>query len=441
VSHETIHEGPDGAIVRRTVLPNGLRVLTESVPSVRSTTFGVWVGAGSREESGAHAGAAHYLEHVPFRATATRTGMQISGAIEGVGGDINAFTSKEHTCFYARTLDEDLPMAADVIAELVARPLLRDEDIEQERSVILEEIAMYDDNPADLIHDRFASAMFGRDHSLGRPILGTVETIKALSPESIREFWAGYYRPEFLTVAAAGNLEHDVVVDLVQRSWAPWQPQGEALQVHRSVPTDGGINGEGSVLVETKDTEQANVVIGVPGITHHDERRWALSVLNLVLGGGMSSRLFDEVREKRGLAYSVYSYVQSFSDAGQFGVYVGCQPARVEEAVAVVMEQLDLIADSGITADELGRAKGGVRGGTVLSMEDTFSRMARLGKAEVSGRPHLTVDDILERISAVTLDEVAVLARELLHAPRTAAVIGPFDADRTFGIPRAVLSA
>jgi predicted Zn-dependent peptidase len=416
--------------VRRSVLSNGLRVLTENVPAVRSATFGVWVAAGSREEIPVQAGSAHYLEHVPFRGTATRSGLEISSAIEGVGGDINAFTSKEHTCFYARTLDADLPMAVDVISELAARPMLRDEDIEQERSVILEEIAMYDDNPADLIHDRFAGAMFGGDHSLGRPILGTVETIKALSADAIRDFYAGHYRPERMVIAAAGNIDHETVVELVEKAWSTWTPRGEALGVHRSAPADP----TGRVVVESRATEQANVVLGVPGITHHDERRWALGVLNLILGGGMSSRLFDEVREKRGLAYSVYSYVQSFSDAGHFGVYVGCQPSRIDEALAVVTAELDKIAESGITEDELRRGKGGVRGGTVLSMEDTFSRMSRMGKAEVSERPHLTIDEVLSRIDAVTLDDVARVARDLLSAQRTAAVIGPFDADRQFVI-------
>lgn len=425
-----LHEGADGSLVQRTVLPNGLRVLTEHVPSVRSTSFGVWVGAGSREETGPHAGAAHYLEHVPFRGTASRSGMEVSGAIEGVGGEINAFTSKEHTCFYARTLDEDLPLAVDVIGELVTAPLLRDEDIAAERSVILEEIAMYEDNPGDLVHDRFSEALFGVEHALGRPILGTIETIEGLSADAIRAFYAGHYRPERLVVAAAGSLQHDHVVDLVERTWSRWQEQGPALPVQRLRPEME----PGAVLLEGKKTEQANVVIGVPGITHHDERRWALSVLNLILGGGMSSRLFDEVREKRGLAYSVYSYVQSFSDAGQFGVYLGCQPQRVDEAVTVVLGELEKVAQHGLTDEELTRGRGGVRGATVLAMEDTYARMSRLGKAEVSDRPHLTMDEVLARIDAVTSHDVAALAADLLAHPRTAAVIGPFDAGRRFGV-------
>lgn len=414
--------------VTRTTLDSGLRIVTEEMPSVRSTTFGIWVGSGSREEIDGQAGSAHYLEHVPFKGTVGRDAMELSGAIEGVGGDINAFTSKEHTAFYARTLDDDLPIALDVISDLVIRPLLRDEDIEQERSVILEEIAMYDDNPADLIHDRFASALFGGEHSLGRPILGTIDTINALSPDAIREFYAGHYRPENCVVAVAGNISHDKVVDMVATKWQEWTDRGTRPRVQREVPNFK----DAHTFVEYKKTEQANIIVGMPGITHSDERRWALSVLNLVFGGGMSSRLFDEVREKRGLAYSVYSYVQSFSDAGQFGVYVGCQPKKIDDALEVVIAELNKLADKGLTDEELAKGKGGVRGSTVLALEDTFSRMSRLGKGEVSDRPYLSTDEVLAKIDVVTASDIAQVARDLLNGPRTAAVIGPFEPDRTF---------
>ena len=416
--------------MKKTTLDNGLRIVTEAMPSVRSATFGVWVGSGSREEIEGQAGSAHYLEHVPFKGTAHRTAMEISGAIEGVGGDINAFTSKEHTCFYARTIDSDLPIACDVIGELVTSPLLRDEDIEQERSVILEEIAMYDDNPADLIHDRFAEALFGADHSLGRPILGTIDTISALSPEAIREFYAGHYRPENMVVSVAGNIEHDAVVKMVSAKWQEWTERGAAARTSRSAPSPR----PSRVAIEHKVTEQANIIIGVPGIAHDDERRWALSVMNLIFGGGMSSRLFDEVREKRGLAYSVYAYAQSFSDAGQFGVYVGCQPSKIDEAVSVVCEQWNLLRDRGLSDAEVAQGKGGVRGSTVLALEDTFSRMSRIGKGEVSGRPYLSTDEILQRIDAVTADDIAALAAQVLAPAKTVSVIGPFEADRSFAL-------
>lgn len=397
---------------------------------MRSTTFGAWVAAGSREEIPHQAGSAHYLEHVPFKATRTRSAMEISAAIEGHGGELNAFTSKEHTCFYARTLDAQLPTAVDVITELVLAPVLATEDIEAERGVILEEIAMYEDNPADLIHDHAAAALFGADHSLGRPILGTVDTIEALTPDAIREFYASYYRPDGLVISVAGNIDHGAVVDLVAQRVQSWLPAGDALTSTRTPPQAPS----GGVHIDTRTTEQANIVIAVPGIDLHDERRWALSVLNLIFGGGMSSRLFDEVREKRGLAYSVYSYAQAFSDSGQFGVYVGCQPAKADDAIAVVLEQMRILAEQGLTDAEVQRGRDGVRGSTVLHLEDTYSRMSRLGKAEISGRPHLSLTEIVERIDAVTVDDVRSLAHDLLSVPPTAAIIGPFDADRTFSL-------
>lgn len=400
------------------------------MPTVRSTTFGVWVAAGSREEIPHQAGSAHYLEHVPFKGTRTRSSLEISSAIEGHGGELNAFTSKEHTCFYARTLDTELPTAVDVITELVLAPRLDREDIEAERGVILEEIAMYEDNPADLIHDHAAAALFGGSHSLGRPILGTVDTINALAPDAIREFYAGHYRPDRLVVSVAGNIDHDSVVELIAARVADWVPSGAALAHHRVPPAAPA----GGVSISTRGTEQANIVLAVPGIDLHDDRRWALSVLNLILGGGMSSRLFDEVREKRGLAYSVYSYAQAFSDSGQFGVYVGCQPAKADEAIAVVLGQLEQVAEKGLTEAEVRRGRDGVRGSTVLHLEDTYSRMSRLGKAEIHGRPHLSIDEIIQRIDAVTAGDVHALAADLMNSPRTAAIIGPFDADRPFAL-------
>ena len=424
-----LHE--EGARVRRTVLPGGLRVVTENVPGVRSAAFGIWVGVGSRDETPAQAGAAHYLEHLLFKGTAVRSALDISAALDAVGGEMNAFTSKEYTCFYARVLDVDLPLAVDVISDLVTSALLRPRDVESERDVILEEIAMRDDDPSDLVHEEFADAMFGPT-PLGRPILGTVETIGALTPRAIRAFYKKRYRPENMVVAAAGNVDHATVVRHVRKAFrAAGFLDGDAQP---ALPRTGAFRtrGAGDVRVLSKTTEQANVVLGVPGLARDDDRRFALSVLNAALGGGMSSRLFQEIREKRGLAYSVFSFAAHYADTGMFGVYAGCMPKKVDEVLAISRDELAKVARDGLTAEELGRGKGQVRGGLVLGLEDTGSRMSRIGKAELLTGDLWSTADVLGAIDAVTIDDVREVAGGLLEVTPTLAVIGPFDTDRDF---------
>ncbi|MGH3391298.1 MAG: M16 family metallopeptidase, partial [Actinomadura sp.] len=302
----TIHPGADGAgVVRRTVLPGGLRIVTETMPSVRSAAFGIWVGVGSRDEAPADAGASHYLEHLLFKGTARRSALEISAALDAVGGDLNAFTAKEYTCYYARVLDNDLPLAVDVVSDMVLSSLLEGVDVDAERGVILEEIAMRDDDPSDLVHDEFALALYG-DVPLGRPILGTVESINALNRDGIARYYREHYLPPNLVVAAAGNLDHDEVVRLVGEAFSEVL-SGQELP---SAPRIGGAGATTSpgVRLVPRETEQAHLVLGGAGFCRTDERRFALGVLNAALGGGMSSRLFQEIREKRGLAYSVYSY-------------------------------------------------------------------------------------------------------------------------------------
>jgi predicted Zn-dependent peptidase len=432
----TLHQGTDGGgLVRRTVLPGGLRILTEAVPTVRAATFGVWVGVGSRDEDASLAGATHYLEHLLFKGTERRDALEISAAIDAVGGEMNAFTAKEYTCYYARVLDTDLPLAIDVVCDMVTSSLVKDADVDNERGVILEEIAMHEDDPGDVVHDAFAAALLG-DSPLGRPILGTVASIEALSRDAI----AGYYHREYnqaqMVVAAAGNLDHDEVVRVVtgafaagdRRSVGHAKPMGPRIGEVQLLPSGG-------VRLLTRPTEQANLVLGMPGVPRTDDRRFTLGVLNAALGGGMSSRLFQEIREKRGLAYSVYSFASHYADLGMFGVYAGCLPKKVDQVLDICRAELAAVAEHGITEDELARGIGQLRGSLVLGLEDTGSRMSRLGKSELVYGELLSVEEILAKIGAVTLDDVRVLAGEVLAAKPTLAVIGPFDDDKAFTLP------
>ena len=429
-STKTLISGADGAVVRRTVLPGGLRVITEAMPTVRSVSFGVWVGVGSRDETPALAGSSHYLEHVLFKGTKRRNALEISAALDAVGGEMNAFTSKEYTCFYARVLDNDLPLAVDVISDMMTSSIVRTADVDSERGVILEEIAMHEDDPGDVVHDAFAEALFG-DTPLGRPILGTVESINALQRNAIHGYYRRRYRPENMVIAVAGNLDHAKVVRLVAKAFDAMLTDDAQVDRLPSPPRMGGRppRARSDVSVVTRPTEQAHLVFGMPALSRVDERRFALGVLNGALGGGMSSRLFQEIREKRGLAYSVYSYAAHHAETGMFGVYAGCQPARAKQVLEICREQVDLVARSGITADELARGKGQLAGALVLGLEDTGSRMSRLGKAELVYGEILTVDDILARIDSVTLGQVRDVAAEVLTAKPALAVIGPFTPD------------
>jgi predicted Zn-dependent peptidase len=432
LSTRTLVKEADGGLVRRTTLPGGLRVITEAMPTVRSVTFGIWVGVGSRDESTRQAGCSHYLEHLLFKGTQRRSALEISAAVDRVGGEMNAFTAKEYTCFYARVLDTDLPIAVDVVSDVVNSAMLLRDDVENERSVILEEIAMSDDDPADLVHEAFAHAVFG-DTPLGRPVLGTVESIQGLARRTIHGYYRRHYRPDTMVVAAAGNLDHAQVVRLVRRAFGSADALGDRSAVPVAPRAGSWRRGpRPELVVQQRPTEQANVVLGVPGLSRLDERRFALGVLNAVLGGGMSSRLFQEVREKRGLVYSVYSYATQYADTGLFAVYAGCQPDRVDQVLELCREELAKVADHGISAEELGRGQGQMRGALVLGLEDTGSRMSRIGKSELVYGELLGVTELLRRIEAVTLDDVRTVARTLLAAPPTLAVIGPFDQGRTF---------
>jgi predicted Zn-dependent peptidase len=411
--------------VRRTTLPGGLRIVTETLPSVRSATFGIWAHVGSRDETPALNGATHYLEHLLFKGTGRRSALDISAAIDAVGGEMNAFTAKEYTCYYARVLDTDLPLAIDVVCDMLTGSVIREEDVDVERGAILEEIAMTEDDAGDCVHDLFAHTMLG-DTPLGRPVLGTVDTVNALDADRIRRFYKRHYDPTHLVVAAAGNIDHNKVVRLVRKAF---ERAGALKDVAAEPlgPRSGrrSVRASGRLDLVGRRTEQAHLVLGMPGLARNDERRWAMSVLNAALGGGMSSRLFQEVREKRGLAYSVYSYTSGFADCGLFGVYAGCRPSQVHDVLKICRDELAQVADHGLPDDEIERAIGQLKGSTVLGLEDTGALMNRIGKSELCWGDHMSVDEMLTRIAMVTPDEIREVARDILGRRPSLSVIGP----------------
>ena len=409
----------------RTELPGGLRVLTERMPAVRSVTLGIWAGVGSRDETQRLAGASHYLEHLLFKGTRRRSARDIAEAMDAVGGETNAFTSKEYTCFYARTLDRDLPLAVDVLVDMLRNSKMASADVDAERTVILEEIGMHNDAPDDVVHDLFAETLFG-GHQLGRPVLGTVDSIAAMQRDAIARYWRRHYVPGNLVVAAAGSLEHDQVVELFAEAFgrtsegAPIGPR----EGRREPRVHGG------VAVRRKPTEQAHVVLGSRGLSRADPRRFALGVLNVAFGGGVSSRLFQEVREKRGLVYSIYSYAAQYTETGSFSVYAGAAPKRIHDVLAIVRDELERVVADGLTEAELERGKGHLEGSLVLGMEDTSGRMTRLGKSELTFGEILSVDEVIRRVDAVSDADVRAVAKEVLGSgPRALALIGPFDDD------------
>lgn len=423
----TAGQAGDGEL-RRSVLPGGVRLLTEHVPGMRSASVGAWVGVGSRDESDGHHGSTHFLEHLLFKGTARRTAMDIAEAFDEVGGEANAATGKEHTCYYARVLDEDLPMAVDVIADMVTSARLDRDELETERGVILEELAMNDDDPSDVVHERFATVVLG-DHPLGRPIGGTPDTIRAVPRDAVWAHYRQHYRPATLVVTAAGNVDHDALAAQVVRALhdGGWSlADGEAPAARRGSAEALPVTAGPSRVTVRRATEQANVIVGGTGLTATDPRRFTLSVLNAVLGGGMSSRLFQEIREKRGLAYSTYSFASGHADTGVFGLYAGCTPGRVDEVTDLLVAELERLADGGITDAELRRSVGQLSGSLVLGLEDSGSRMSRLGKSELVHGELLSTQESLDRVRAVTAADVRELAADLASRPRSVVRVGPF---------------
>ena len=405
--------------------------MTEEVPSVRSAAVGIWVNVGSRDEAPATAGASHFLEHLLFKGTTQRTALQISAAVESVGGEMNAFTSKEYTCFWARVIDTDLPMAIDVVSDLITSSLVTAVDVDAERKVVLEEIAMRDDDPSDLVHDLFSDTYYG-DTAIGRPILGTVKSISEMSRNTVFNYYKKKYLPQDLVVAVSGNIKHKRVVAMVEQALSRDNFLDSAASPAIRPSNTVKNTKQQSVGLLYKKSEQAHMFYGVEGVARADERRFAMGVLSAALGGGMSSRLFQEIREKRGLAYSVYSYAQQFAGSGTLGFYAGCNPAKALEVVGIMRDVLADVVSHGLTHDEIERAKGAVRGSLVLSQEDTGSRMSRIGKNEIVYGQVMDFDDILKAISQVSSRDISEIASEFLVKTPTLALVGPFKNESKF---------
>ncbi|MEY2877386.1 MAG: hypothetical protein RLZ24_813 [Actinomycetota bacterium] len=417
--------------VKRSVHSSGLRIVTEEVPSVRSAAVGIWVNVGSRDEAPATAGASHFLEHLLFKGTTSRTALEISSSIESVGGEMNAFTSKEYTCFYARVIDTDLPMAIDVVSDLITSSIVTALDVDAERKVVLEEIAMRDDDPSDLVHDLFSDTYYG-DTAIGRPILGTIDSIKGMSRNTVFNYYKKKYLPQDLVVAVAGNIKHKRVVAMVEEALSRDNFLDElgAPVLRPNTPVKN--SKQQSVGLLYKKSEQAHMFYGMEGVARADERRFAMGVLSAALGGGMSSRLFQEIREKRGLAYSVYAYAQQFAGSGVLGFYAGCNPTKAVEVVEIIRGVLSDVADNGMTHEEIELAKGAVRGSLVLSQEDSGSRMSRIGKNEIVYGQVMDFDDILKAISRVSVTDIREIASEFLVKTPTLALVGPFKNESKF---------
>jgi predicted Zn-dependent peptidase len=407
-------------------VPGGLRVITESVPGSRSASVGIWVGVGSIDETPRLSGASHFLEHLLFKGTSTRTGRDIAIAVDAVGGDLNAFTSHEYTCYYAHVLAAEASMAVELVCDVVLDASITSADVDVERQVILEEIAMRDDDPEDVLNDMFSSTVFTGE-LLEHPVIGTVGTIEALSRTQIAGYYKRRYDPTRMVVSVAGGIEHADVLRWVRKSFGPYLDTA----VRPAAPRVGALRGTprtGALTVVERDTEQAHLCVGVRALARTDPRRHALAVWSTAMGGGMSSRLFREIREERGLAYSCYTSTSAYAGTGSFSVYVGCQPENLAEAVDVVSHELR-VARAGLTDEEIARAKGQLIGSTILGLEDSESKMSRIGKNELVRGRYRSVQDELDAITAVTADDVMAVSADLLSRPVVAGLVGPYAHD------------
>jgi predicted Zn-dependent peptidase len=426
------------SLVQRTVLRSGVRILSERVPGARSATIGYWVAVGSRDELPGTLGSTHFLEHLLFKGTVGRTALDIAVSFDAVGGEHNAATAKEYTCYYAKVQDRDLPMAVEVIADMLTSSVIDRDEFEIERGVILEELAMADDDPSDVASERMFEAVLG-GHPLGRPIGGSAESIADATRDAVWTHYRANYRAQDLVITVAGNVDHAELVAGVERALesAGWDLSAEAAPVGRRDGTGTAIERGSPLVVVQRPTEQANLLLGVSGLTATDDRRSAMAVLNSAFGGGMSSRLFQEVREKRGLAYAVYSFSPSYSDAGVFGIYAGCSPAKLEQVSEILLGEFSRLAASGISAEELQRAVGQLSGASALALEDSDTRMSRLGRAEITQGEFVDLDESLRRLGEVTVGDVQELAADLVARPLSIAAVGAVDESMLAGLAAA----
>ena len=399
--------------IERATLPNGIRIVTEVMPYVRSVSLGVWIGSGSRVEHGPENGISHFIEHMVFKGTKHRSAEDIARSIDSVGGGLDAFTSKELVSFNTKVLDEHLPLALDILSDLVLNPLFRKEDIEKEKGVILEEIKMEADQPEFVLHEAFISS-FWKGHGLGKPILGTKESVKKFGQEILLDFYRRVYSPKNILITAAGNLNHDELVEMIREKFDGLTEQG-------SVPVDSVPKPHAPIVLKRRESlEQIHITLGVPAYPLAHQLRFPLYVLNTVLGGGMSSRLFQNIREKQGLAYAVYSELNLFSDTGCFTIYAGTGVETAEQVVSSTMHEIRKIKDDPIGYDELRRAKDHLKGSLMLSLESTSSRMSNLARQELYFKDFLSLDEMLESIESVDREEVQSIAQEFFRTENIA---------------------
>ncbi|MDI6870048.1 MAG: pitrilysin family protein [Bacillota bacterium] len=404
---------------QKTTLDNGIRVVTEHLPHVRSVALGFWFGVGARHEDAGTSGLSHLIEHLMFKGTAKRSARQIAEEFDATGGQLNAYTSKEYTCYYARVLDRHLPMATEVLADMVLHSRFAPEDLEKEKGVVQEEIKMYEDSPDEMVHDLFTQAILG-GHPLGRTILGTAETVSRFTREDLLTHLERHYTPDNLVVAAAGHAEHAAVVAEVECHFRDFRGRRTAEEAPAPAASP-------KPVLRAKETEQVHLCLGVEGLKRGDPRKYALFTLDVILGGGMSSRLFQELREERGLVYSTYSYHVCYRETGLFAIYAGMSPHNADEVVDLVKREFARLAAEGVGAEELRRAKEQLKGSLVLSLESTASRMSRIAKSELFDERYDTPDELVAKVDAVTAADVNALAAELLAEPRVAlAAIGPW---------------
>jgi predicted Zn-dependent peptidase len=409
-------------MVVREVLDNGLRLITERMPQVRSVTIGVWLTRGSRHESDERSGIAHFVEHMLFKGTSNRSAEDIAQAIDSIGGQLDAFTAKEYASYYIKVLDEHVPLAVDLLSDIVMRPAFQADEIEREKKVILEEIKMVEDTPDDLVHELFTQH-FWEGHPLGRPILGSKETVEGFTADVLRAYFGDAYVAQNMIVSAAGNLDHAAVRELVARAFADLPVRGEALNERppKVVP---------QVITRTKELEQSHVCMGTDSYPQRHDDRYVSYILNTILGGSMSSRLFQNVREKRGLAYSVFSGLSAYRDAGNITIYAGCAADAVEEVVDLCVEELRIMKRDLIAEAELMRAKDHLKGSLMLSLENTASRMSHLARQEIYFDRHFGLDETLAGVQRVTADDVQRVAQNLfVNGSLAATVLGPSEPD------------